>query len=262
MAAAPPESPSVAEDSSSDRKTVVRVVAVIDALARAEPGGLGVRDLAARIGISRSAVHRVLAHLTILGYATLLPRERYEAGPLMLGWSALLADSHTFEVAVEGSLAGLAEEFDESAYAMHYDPEERDLVVVAGAHSSQPVRYLLEIGSRAQLYAGAAGKAVLAFLDPLVVDELELERLTPSTIRSKASLRADLAKTVERGYAVSRGERISDASGIAAPVFAGTDVVGAITLTVPQYRYSDATVSQRAEAVVAAAARAGRLLHP
>jgi DNA-binding IclR family transcriptional regulator len=238
------------------------VVAVVDALARAESGGIGVRDLAARIGISRSAVHRVLAHLTTLGYATLLPHERYEAGALTLGWAAMLAEQHSFQTAVEGELASLVGQFDESAYALEYDPTARDLVVVAGAQTSQPVRYLLEIGSRAQLYAGAAGKAVLAFLGPDTIDELKLQRLTSSTIVSKSMLKADLAAVAERGYAVSQGERISDASGIAAPVFAGPDVVGAITLTVPHYRYSEATVAERADAVMAAAAGASRLLFP
>lgn len=249
-------------DGSSDRKTVVRVVAVVNALARAEPGGIGVRELATKIGISRSAVHRALSHLAGLGYASLLPHDRYEAGPLTLGWTAILAEQHGFEAAINGALGTLVERFGESAYGFEYAPKTQDLVVVAGEHTTQPVRYLLEVGSHAPLYAGASGKAVLAFLDPKVVDKLDIQRLTPATISSKSKLRADLATVAARGFATSQGERISDAFGIAAPVFAGDNVVGAITLTIPRYRFVESMLAEQAAAVLAAAAGATRLLSP
>jgi DNA-binding IclR family transcriptional regulator len=252
--------PLTPSDASSDRNAVVRIVSVIDALARAEPGGIGVRELAIETGISRSAVHRVLAHLAGLGYANLLPQERYEAGPLALAWAQLLAGDHSFKSAVHDALLHVVADFDESAYAFEYSPEKHDLVVASGAQTSQPVRYLLEIGSRAPLHAGAAGKAVLAFLDDSVVDELELPRLTPTTVVDRDRLRDDLATIVERGYALSEGERINDAFGVAAPVFGDVGVAGAITITVPRYRFDKSKVSELAEGVVAAAAAASHLL--
>ena len=47
----------------AERNGVARVVAVLDALARADEKGVGVRELAVETGISRSAVHRLLAQL-------------------------------------------------------------------------------------------------------------------------------------------------------------------------------------------------------
>ena len=66
----------------AERNGVARVVAVLDALARADEKGVGVRELAVETGISRSAVHRLLAQLVELGYADVLPADRYEAGSL------------------------------------------------------------------------------------------------------------------------------------------------------------------------------------
>jgi IclR family acetate operon transcriptional repressor len=244
-----------------DRTAVFRTVAVIDLLARAEPYGVGVRELAAATGISRSAAHRVLTALTQLGYARQLPSERYEPGPLALAWNALTGDRLSLEEAAQDELNELSAKFDETAYAASYGPEdEHEIVYRAVAPSSKPVRYVLEIGSHAPLYAGASGKAVLAYLPDSIVDELELVRFQPRTVTSRRKLRADLAAIRAAGVAWSFGERITEAVGSAAPVFRGASVAGSITLTIPVYRFSESERKAIGTAVMAAAAVVTRLL--
>jgi DNA-binding IclR family transcriptional regulator len=247
-------------EASSDRKTAFRVASVLDSLARADRDGVGVRELASETGISKSAVHRVLTHLSTLGYANQLPKEHYEAGTLMLAWAESLAERHTFERACQAALARLATASDESSYAVRYRPATRDIVFVAVAHSTQPIQYLLEMNSHAPLYAGAAGKAVLAWLDSSIVADLHIEQLTPTTITDLDGLRADLNGVVSRGYAFSRGERIRDAVGIAAPVFGDGEILGAITLTIPRYRFDDSKLLTLSREVMTAARSATRLL--
>jgi IclR family acetate operon transcriptional repressor len=248
-------------ENGSDRTAVFRTVAVIDLLARAEPYGVGVRELASATGISRSAAHRVLTALTQLGYARQLPSERYEPGALALAWTALTGDRLPLQEAAQDALNELSAKFDETAYAASYGPEAKNEIIYrAVAPSSKPVRYVIEVGSRAPLYAGASGKAVLAYLPGSAVDELDLVRLQPQTITDRRKLRADLTRINASGVAWSFGERIAEAVGCAAPIFRGADVVGSITLSVPGYRFEDSERAAIAEAVVAAAATATGLL--
>jgi DNA-binding IclR family transcriptional regulator len=248
-------------DNVGDRTAVFRTVAVIDLLARADPHGVGVRELASATGISRSAAHRVLTGLTQLGYARQLPSERYEPGALALAWTALTGDRLTIEEAVQGALTELSAKFDETALAASYGPEaETEIVYRAVAPSSKPVRYILDVGSRAPLYAGASGKAVLAYLPDSLIDELELVGFQPQTVTDPRKLRADLARIRASGVAWSFGERIAEAVGCAAPVFRASSVAGSISLTVPGYRFEESQRDAIGAAVVAAAATATGLL--
>jgi DNA-binding IclR family transcriptional regulator len=122
------------------------------------------------------------------------------------------------------------------------------------------VRYILDVGSRAPLYAGASGKAVLAYLPDSLIDELELVGFQPQTVTDPRKLRADLARIRASGVAWSFGERIAEAVGCAAPVFRASSVAGSISLTVPGYRFEESQRDAIGAAVVAAAATATGLL--
>jgi DNA-binding IclR family transcriptional regulator len=249
----------------ADRKTVARIVTVLDALAESGAAGVGVRELAQKIGMSSSAVHRVLAQFADLGVAQPGARDRYEAGSLPLAWAALLAERHTLEWVARDALAALAARFDESAYLVRYDPAAPGIVFVAAEHSTKPIRYVVELASRAPLHAGAAGKAVMAHVEGAVVEGLVeggLERYTSATLTDPALLRIDLAAVRQRGYALSVGERIEEAVGVAAPVFRKGLVAGALTVTLPRYRFDPSLADEWGRAVAAAAAGVTRLLSP
>jgi DNA-binding IclR family transcriptional regulator len=240
-------------DSGNDRTAVFRTVAIIDALTRAEPHGIGVRELAAATAISRSAAHRVLSSLTQLGYARQLPNERYEAGTLALAWAAVVGDSLGLPEAAQIALEQITEQFDETAYAAEYDADRGLIVFRAVAHSSKPVRYELPLDSTGPLHAGAAGKAVLAYLPDSEVDRVELHRFGKQTITDRRRLRVELGTVRTAGLAWSFGERISEAVGCAAPVFRGEDVAGSITMSIPAYRFDDERRDEIGAAVIAAA---------
>lgn len=254
--------PDGALSAGADRKTVARVVTVLDALAESGASGVGVRELAQETGMSSSAVQRVLAQFVDLGVAAPGARDRYEAGSLPLAWAALLADRHTLGWAARDALAALTARFDESAYLVRYDPDAPGIVFVAAEHSMKPIRYVVELGSLAPLHAGAAGKAVLAHVDESVAARVVLERHAAATLTDPELLRADLAAVRERGYALSVGERIEEAAGVAAPVFRNGVVAGALTVTLPRYRFDPALADEWGPLVAQAAAGVTRLMSP
>jgi DNA-binding IclR family transcriptional regulator len=59
---------------------------------------------------------------------------------------------------------------------------------------------------------------------------------------------------------VSRGEKLEGAVGIGAPVFAhGTDVLGSLSVTIPEQRFDEAAIDEIAAQVIRAAAELSRL---
>ena len=66
----------------------------------------------------------------------------------------------------------------------------------------------------------------------------KVARLTADTIVDGKSLEAALAQSGKAGFAISQGERLVGAVGIAAPIFDTQDqVVGSLQLTIPEHRF-------------------------
>ena len=91
------------------------------------------------------------------------------------------------------------------------------------------------IGGRMPAYCTATGKVLLAYGPAESFRRVVghgLVRYTPRTIVLPAVLKADLARTVERGYGVNREEAEVGVSAVAAPVFDDEQrVIAAISIT-------------------------------
>jgi DNA-binding IclR family transcriptional regulator len=108
---------------------------------------------------------------------------------------------------------------------------------------SQPLKYYIEIGDRAPLYATASGKAILAHLTEEEVSHFllttKLVPLRDNTITDEKALRDELENIRSKGLAYSREEFQEGISAIAAPIFNlhGT-VVGSIVVSLPSVRFN------------------------
>ena len=107
------------------------------------------------------------------------------------------------------------------------------------------------------IHAGASAKALLAFLEQPIVDEVlsrELEALAPGTITDPDVLRKQLAQIRRRGWASSYEENNTGAWGLAAPIIVGGgSAVASIGFAAPTARHSDSAVRSLADLVCAAA---------
>jgi DNA-binding IclR family transcriptional regulator len=99
---------------------------------------------------------------------------------------------------------------------------------------------ILEVGSLLPLHATALGKAVLAYLDRDVRDDLvgtKPTKLTGQTLVTAAAINRDLDAVRERGYAVEKEEAVLGEGGVAAPIFdRRSEAVGAIGVVGPRER--------------------------
>ena len=196
-------------------QSIERAAQVLEALA--EDGGLmGVTEIAGRVNLGKSTVHRILASLTRVRFVRMDPEShQYTLGyGLLQLTSGVLRGSEVSMIALP-HLRDLRQKTRETVTLNLRDNNHR--VVVERLDTSHEIRYVAEIGWPLPLHVGAGGKAILAFMDAIEVHGL-LEEAELST-RQIRKLNRELKEIRSAGTAYTLGERLPGAGSISAPVF-------------------------------------------
>lgn len=244
-------------------QSVDRVTAVLMCFTSGEPE-LGVTEIAQRLALPKSAVHRILEALTIAGMTTKeFDRGKYRLGPRATELS--LAALGTVDVRSLASpvMEELRDSTGETVTLSFAIGNER--VYVAQAESKQDVRMTIEVGRRAPLYAGASGRAILMTFPEVELDQflshVELTPLTDRTVRDRDTLTSLLDGDRERGYTMSSGERDPYAAAVAAPIVGrNARAFACFSVCGPRARLDATLLESTGPAVVAAAERISEML--
>lgn len=203
----------------------------ISLLAAFRPGdrALGVTELAGRTRLYNSTVLRLLASLAHGGLVQRTPDGRWALGPGIARLAAIHAEAFSLEDVVLPEMRALGDRTQESV-AFHVRQGDQRLVLFR-VDSPHLLRDHVRAGDLLPLNRGAGGRVLMAF----------------------SGARGKLLEQVRRdGHAALTGDRVAGLTGISAPVWrAGGELVGALTLTVPEQRARPAFV----DAVRASAAR-------
>lgn len=235
-------------------KSAMRTLDVIEYVVAHRQGAVA-QEIAGALAIPVSSLSYLLATLTERGY---LAREgrRYLPGP---GLERLRAPTAmlTLEDRVAPLVRALRSELNEtSSFMVRRGWDVEALVTEA---SDQALRYAVDPGTRRPLHALAAGKILLAWMEPPELEryfvEVEREAFTPSTRTSEAALRDDFAQIIAAGISVAREEATPGICGTAVPVWIDGQLAGAFSVAVPAVRF-DAGLEQRICAVLKRAAAA------
>ena len=217
-----------------------RALDLLEALG--EAGDLGVSELAARTGLVVSTAHRLLAGLADRGYVRQVAAHgRYTLGFRVLELaSGVQARTAALRAVARPHLEDIRQASSETTNLVILD---RDRVVyvdqVPGLHN---VRMFTQVGSSALAHTTAAGKAILARLSAEEISKLyprerePLERLTPRSQTTVASLLADFARIRRRGYAIDNEEHEDGVSCVGAAVGGGGVGFAAISISAPTTR--------------------------
>jgi DNA-binding IclR family transcriptional regulator len=239
--------------------SVVRALALLDALAESE-SGLGVNELARRIGVNASTASRLLATLE---HGRLV--ERSPGGPYRLGLKLVaLSDRVLARLDVRERarplLVSLVAETGETATLSV--PGADDAITVDYVSGPSSVVSMARLGRPSVSHATAAGKVMLAFgPDPWPGSDAELVAYTERTITDPCALAAELESVRERGIAEAVGEREPDLSAMAAPVLGrGRELVAILGLQAPTTRLPASKRRALAGPLRRAAAELGRAL--
>jgi DNA-binding IclR family transcriptional regulator len=238
--------------------SVARALALIEELGAA-PDGLGVNELARRIGVNASTASRLLATLEAGRIV-----ERAPGGPYRLGLRLVaLADGVLARLDVRDlarpRLRALVEATGETATLSVPGAAEAVTVDFAAAESS--VVSVARLGRPSVGHATAAGKVVLAFGAVPAAPPLELTRFTDRTIVDAGALAADVERVRGQGWAEAAGEREPDLNALAAPVFGRSGELAAVLgLQGPAARLTEARRAEVLPALLDAAVELQRAL--
>ncbi|MSQ51816.1 MAG: IclR family transcriptional regulator [Betaproteobacteria bacterium] len=202
---------------------------------------IGISDLARRVGLAKSTVHRLASSLVEEGMLEQAEREgKYRLGLALFELGALVRRKMDVTAEARHHLKALSERSGETVQLAVL--EQTAALYINVIESQRALRMSYQVGTRAPLHCTAVGKVLLAHADDKVFESTVaqgLAALTAMTITQASELRRDLSAVVQRGYAFEEEEAEPGLRGVAAPVrdFSG-QVVAAIGISGPTHRMS------------------------
>ncbi len=203
-------------------QSVERVFNILEIMA-GEGAPITVTELAEKVNLKISTVHRLLTTLLHRGYVEQEDDNKYrlglklmEIGNSVLYYSDIRTVSRPF-------LEELVDRCNETVNLAILD--DTDVVYIDQVESKNLiiVKMLAQVGNRGPVHCTSSGKALVAFLPEDKVEEtigrLDLARYTNETITDMENLRKELIRVRADGYAVDWGEREEHVRCIAAPIF-------------------------------------------
>jgi DNA-binding IclR family transcriptional regulator len=131
----------------------------LDVLEAVASGPVALNVIAARLGLSRSTVHRLAASLLERRYLTLAPRRGYSLGPKLLELGSRARGQISLVRAARPFMEILAEATGDAVLLAVRDGD--DAVLADSVPGSRRVAPRLRIGERMDLLRSAAGRALL-----------------------------------------------------------------------------------------------------
>lgn len=200
---------------------------------------LTLTQIAERVGMHKSTVHRLLATLENKGFVQRLEDNgAYRLGFRLVELGFLVLKSTDIHQQATPYLHRLVAEHRETV----------DLAILDGANvvylqvieSPQRVKLAAAPGQRLPTYCTATGKAFLAFLPDEQVKSILRQGLRKYTAHTKVSLPdlyEDLRLTRERGFAISEQEYEDGINAVASPILdASRRPIAVIAIAGPSFR--------------------------
>lgn len=231
------KSATVANEGSKQAPLLVlgKISEILNAFTLARPS-LSLREIQQQTGLPASTVQRLVTNLVAHGFLD-RSEDTFRIGVKMAYWAAAAAKDLDILQVVNPALKDLRDRAGETACFFRSEGTQR--VCIAVAETRHALRREMSVGKIAPITVGSSGRVLLAW-DPDLAERVlreELPQLTESTVTDRDELRRLVQQTRSEGYAITVGERIDGASGLAAPVFdSAGDLVGALMVHGPTLR--------------------------
>lgn len=242
-------------------QSIERAVAILNAFSVEEPE-LGVTDLAERLDLHKSTVHRFLVNLEAAG---LVERNRhssrYRLGLRIFELGGLVLQQMNLWDEALPLLEGLVRDSGETGHLAVLDGGEA--VYIEKVEARRALRIPSAIGRGYPAHATSLGKILLAHLNDeareTIIAERGLARCTPQTITDPERLCEELDRIRSQGFAVDEEEYEEGLRCIGAPILGHTgQVVAAIGIGGPVTRVTPQRVHELSELVMNAAGSLSR----
>jgi DNA-binding IclR family transcriptional regulator len=216
-------------------QVIARAAQVLRAL-DAGPDGLSLAQLAERVGLPRSTVHRIVASLASEGLISASSSNgRVRLGPEFLRLAEASRRERWQEL--RPHMQNIFDALEDTVECAILDGDQ--LRFVDQIPAAPGLRAVSEVGSTAPLHCTASGKALLSGLDDAAVADLlpsRLERLTPETITSRDQLLDEIRAIRKSGVAYDREEHTLGISSAAIAIRESHGALAALSVLMPASR--------------------------
>jgi len=233
-----------------------RVLQILGALSESDVD-LGPAQLAARLSLHKSTIHRLLKVLERHRLVCKSPTYgRYGLGVKLVELGMRAGTRYDLQQRAEPHLRRLVATTGESAYVSVLDGTET--LSVARLDGPWTPRKPSTVGKRSPVYCTSSGKAMIAFLPEPDLEDLlrrvKFVRHTANTLRDRIALKAELNRIRRRGYAVDDEEIEVGLRCVGGPVrdSAGS-IVASIGIAGPIFRVTHRRLPFVAREVIATA---------
>ena len=198
---------------------------------------LSLKELAARTGLNKATIIRLIASLEKAGCMTRLAHGEYGLGPGLLRFGSLYQSSFHLADKLMPVLRDLVRESGETAAFFVRDGDMR--VCLHRVESNSALRLHLREGDRHPLLPGGTGMVMIAFANE---DDGRFDDIR------------------QNHFVINLGGREPEISSVAAPVLGmGGDLIGTISLTGPTGKFENGKAMDFARLILPAAAELTRL---
>ena len=214
-----------------------------------QPGvELTATGVAKKLAMSKATAFRILSVLEARSY---LERARdggaYRLGFMLHRLGSLVEGRAVIQRRARGVLEELKQECDETVHLVVLDDGEA--LYLDKIEGRKAIRVVSRVGMRLPLHCSGVGKVLLAYLPDDEIDEIIRLKGTRASHaehdHQRAPLRAELRLVRRKGFAVDNEEIELGLKCVAAPVRdASGEVVAAVSISGPKYRFDDATTRE------------------
>lgn len=202
---------------------------IVESLKRAD--GAGVTELADRLGLAKSTVHKHLVSLERNKYVV-KEADQYRLGLEFFNTGIHVRNQYDVYHAAKERIDKLASDIGEATWLIVH---ENGLgMFVYGVAHNESFTFDSTIGTWVYLHANSAGKAILAHLPEqevaAIIDRHGLPAQTEQTITDRETLFDELEGVRDRGYAMNFQEDLRGLHAIATPIIDDGRPVAAATI--------------------------------
>lgn len=222
-------------------KSIGKAMQIIDLFSLENPEW-GVSEAARALGLAKSTTSELMSELA--RWKMLRPvsaRGRYRLGWHLFELSQTLLDTTEFRNEARGVMKELVAYWSETVHLAVLDG-----VQAVYVEKLQPIPAVkikvTRSGARLPAYCSGVGKLLLAHSDwdyvRRLLEDQGMPALTPNTITTLEGLAAELEQVRERGYAYDHEETLIGLCCVAAPIHDSRgEVIAAVSISVPAYRF-------------------------
>jgi DNA-binding IclR family transcriptional regulator len=238
-------------------KSLHKAIEILEALASSQDQGIGITRLSRYLNLPKSTVHEVLSTFKRFRFVEQDGGNRkYRLGLRILELGNIVQSYLEVRRIASPYLQKISRMVNETAYLVVL--AERRIVYIDCVESMARLRARPLFGERVPLHCTSLGKAIMAFLPEeeleRIIKEEGLTRFTPNTITNPLTLKKELKKIRERGYAVDNMEHEEGICCVGAPIrnYKG-EVFAAISLSGPSQRFTPERIKEMVPLVMQAA---------